>query len=180
MKNKRGIATFEFLMWIPRLMFLVAISLIIIVFIRSYVNVTTDISEINARSFAYRMVYSPHSLSYTNSMGRVYPGVIPLERFESPDSQKIIEESDYYGESNKEVGAEFEIEYLDESGNKGSKQLFYNKDYFEQQEKLFEAGFTEGPGGVKEYKIKYNVAVILKNNKLSEGFLTTKVVIPNS
>ena len=58
--------------------------------------------------------------------------------------------------------------------------MFYNKDYFEQQEKLFEAGFTEGSGGVREYKIKYNVAVILKNSKISEGFLTIKVVIPNS
>ena len=100
MINKRGITTFEFIMWIPRLMFLVAISLIIIVFVRSYVNITTDISELEARSFVYRLVYSPHSLSYTNSMGRVYPGVISLEKFESPDSQKVIEENFHYWEPN--------------------------------------------------------------------------------
>jgi len=180
MINKRGITTFEFIMWIPRLMFLVAISLIIIVFVRSYVNITTDISELEARSFVYRLVYSPHSLSYTNSMGRVYPGVISLEKFESPDSQKVIEENFHYGEPNEEVGAEFELDYVDEIGSLVSKQMFYNKDFFEQKEKLFEAGFTEGPGGVREYKIKYNVVVMLKNNELGSGFLTIKVAIPNS
>ena len=57
--------------------------------------------------------------------------------------------------------------------------MFYNEDFYKEQKKLVDSGFTEGPGGARGYIKTYNVA-ISKNNKLNKGTLVIDVVIPNS
>lgn len=177
MKNKKGTTTFEILMWIPRLMFLVVVMFTVMYLIRTYVTTTIDISELQANVFVNRVLYSPTSISYFDSdIGRLYPGIIEFDKFESQITEKSLEKSIYYGEDNKEAGAKFILKDLNEN-----KELtaFYNEDFFKEQKKLVDAGYTKGPGGARGYDKKYDV-LIFKNKALYRGLLTIEVAIPNS
>lgn len=177
MKNKKAITTFEVLMWIPRIIFLVVIMFAIMILIRSYVTTTIDTSELEANVFINRILYSPTGISYFGSdINRTYPGIIEFDKFKSQVTEKFLEKSVYYGKINRKIGAEFLLEDLSENTK---TVVFYNEDFFKEQKKLVDAGLTEGPGGARGYTKKYDV-LISKNNILYKGILTIEVVIPNS
>lgn len=177
MKNKKGTMSFEILMWVPRLAFLVVIMFVIMVLIRSYVTTTIDISELQANIFINRILYSPTGISYFDEdIERTYPGVIESDKFKSQITEKFLEKSIYYGGANKEVGAKFVLKDLSE--NKETI-IFYNENFFKEQKKLVDVGFTKGPGGARGYNKKYDV-LIFKNMALYKGILTINVVIPGS
>jgi len=177
MKNKKGNVTFEFLMWIPRLVFIVIVMFAIMVLIRSYVTVTIDISELQANLFVNRVLYSPTAISYFDKdIERLYPGIIDFDKFKLQTNEKFLEKSVYYGEKNTEIGAKLVLKDLSENAE---LTTFYNEGFFKEQKKLVDSGLTEGPGGARGYNKKYNVR-IFKNNDLHEGILTVEVVIPNS
>lgn len=176
MGNKRAITTFEILMWAFRIVFLVVVMFAVMTLIRSYVVAAIDTSELEASVFAYRILYSPNAISYSDSeISRAYPGMIDFDRFTSAN-QKLLEKSVYYGAKNKEVGAKFLLRDLSQNDE---FSLFYNEDFFREQKKLAESGFTEGPGGARLYVKKYDV-LLSKNNLVSKAILTMEIVIPNS
>lgn len=176
MKNKKA-TTFEILMWVPRIIFLVIIMFAIMILIRSYITTTIDISELEANVFINRILYSPTGISYFDSnIDRTYPGIIEFDKFKSQITEKFLEKSVYYGKKNTEVGAKFILKDLSEDKE---ITVFYNEDFFKEQKKLVDAGFTQGPGGARDYTKKYDV-LILKNNVLHKGILTIEVTIPNS
>jgi len=177
MKNKKGNVAFEFLMWIPRLVFLVIVMFAIMVMIRSYITTTIDISELQANVFISRILYSPTTISYFDpDIKRAYPGIIEFDKFKSQITEKFLEKSIYYGEKNTEVGAKFILKDLSENSE---LIAFYNEDFFKEQKKLVDSGLTQGPGGARGYNKKYDI-LIFKNNALHKGILTIEVVIPNS
>ncbi|MDP3765837.1 MAG: hypothetical protein Q8R04_04960, partial [Nanoarchaeota archaeon] len=112
---------------------------------------------------------------FDTEIKRTYPGVIDFDRFSSV-TEKLLEKSIYYGPKNREVGAKLLL--MDLSENK-EFSIFYNKDFFTEQKKLAESGFTSGPGGARLYVKKYDV-LLLKNNIIGKGVLTMEIVIPNS
>ena len=177
MMYKKAITTFEVLMWIPRILFLVIVMFSIIILVRSYVTTTIDISELQANTFAYRVLYSSNAISYIDSkIDRAYPGIIDINRFRSQITEKFLEKSFYYGEKNREIGAKFSLKDLSENNE---IIIFYNEDFFKEQKKLVDSGFTKGPGGARSYIKKYNI-LILKSNNINRGILTMDITIPNS
>ena len=179
MKNKRAITTFEILMWVPRILFLVVVMFTVMILIRSYVATTIDTSELEANIFISRILYSPNSISYFDSdIGRTYQGVIDINKFKSQTADKFLERSVYYGDNNKEIGAKFLLRDLSSNEN-NEVTIYYNEDFFREQEKIAGSGFTEGPGGAKLYVKNYNI-IVQKGSVLTNGVLTMSIVIPNS
>ncbi len=179
MKDKKAITTFEMLMWIPRIIFLVIIMFAVMFIVRSYVTTTIDVSELKANVFANRVLYSPTGMAYLDpDTNRAYPGVVDIEKFKLQITEKFLEKAVYYGEKNQELGARFLLKNLDENEE---TEVFYNEDFFKEQKKIADSGpvFTEGPGGVRAYTKNYDV-LILKNKVLHKGILTIEVVVPNS
>ena len=177
MIGKKAVTTFEILMWIPRILFLVVVMFVVMVLIRSYVTTTIDISELEANTFAYRILYSPNSISYFDSnIKRVYPGVIESDKFLLQSKEKFLEKSVYYGTNNKEIAAKFLLKDLTENSEIAA---FYNEDFFNEQKKLADSGFTNGPGGARGYNKKFDV-LIFKNDAFNRGVLTMEIVVPNS
>jgi len=177
MKTKKAITTFEILMWIPRILFLVVVMFVVMLLIRSHVTTTIDISEIKANTLAYRLLYTQKGVSYYDStIGRTYPGVIEIDKFKSQNIEKFLEKSAYYGDKNREIGAKFLLKDLSENNE---IIVFYNEDFFKEQKKLVDSGFTEGPGGARGYTKKYDI-LILKNNVFNSGTLTIETAVPNS
>lgn len=177
MKNKKAITTFEILMWIPRIIFLVVIMFVIMILIRSYITTTTDVSELEANLFVNRLLYSPTGISYfDSSINRAYPGIIDIDKFKMQSTEKFLEKSVYYGGKNREIGAKLSLKDLSENQE---NIIFYNEDFFKEQKKLVDAGFTLGPGGARGYTKNYDV-LIFKNNALNKGTLMIEIVVPNS
>ena len=177
MKNKKAITTFEMVIWMPRIVFIVIIMFAVMVLIRSFVTTTVDVSELQANVFAYRVIYSPNSISYYDKdMQRAYPGVIDFDKFKSQEAEKFLENSINYGQKNKEIAARLLLKDLSDNND---ISVFYNEDFFKEQEKLAYSGFTEGPGGARLYVKKYEV-LISKNGIMSNGKLTMEIVVPNS
>lgn len=177
MNDKKGITTFEMLIWIPRIIFIVVIMFAIMVLIRSYVTTTIDTSEVEANIFINRLIYSRNGISYFDlEINRVYPGVVDLSKFNSQQKEQFLEKTIYYGIKNMEIGAKLVLKDIDKNSEFSA---FYNEDFFKEQKKLVDAGFTQGPGGVKGFVKKYNV-LIREGSALSKGTLTIDVIIPNS
>ena len=177
MKNKKAITTFEILMWVPRIIFLVIVMFAVMILIRSYVTTTIDTSELEANVFANRILYSPTAISYYDKkIDRLYPGIIDADKFNSQKNEKFLEKSSYYGSKNMEIGAKLFLKDLSDNNN---LEVFYNEDFFKEQKKLAESGLTKGPGGARLFIKKYDV-LLLKNNIPNKGVLTMEIVIPNS
>ncbi|HLC61469.1 MAG TPA: hypothetical protein VJI52_00445 [Candidatus Nanoarchaeia archaeon] len=176
MKNKKSTTTFEVIMWIPRILFLVVLMFAIMLLIRSFVNTTIDSSELQANVFANRVLYSTNAISYVDpDTQRVYPGIVDLDKLKSAISDKSLEKSISYGKKNLEIGAKFSVNDMKEN----KIDFFYNEDFFREQEKIAGSGFTEGPGGAKLYVKNYNI-IVQKGSVLTNGVLTMSIVIPNS
>ncbi len=176
MKNKKSTTTFEVIMWIPRILFLVVLMFAIMLLIRSFVNTTIDSSELQANIFANRILYSPNAVSYFDpDTQRVYPGIVDADKINAAINDKSLEKSIYYGKKNLEIGAKFSVNDMKEN----KIDFFYNEDFFKEQEKIAGSGFTEGPGGARLYVKNYNV-IVQKGSVLTNGVLTMKIVIPNS
>lgn len=177
MRYKKAITTFEMLIWIPRILFIIVIMFAIMALVRSYVTITLDTSEVEANIFANRIVYSKNGISYFDSeLDRVYPGIIDVEKFNSQQTEKFLEKTIYYGEKNMEISAKLVLKDI----NKNREfSAFYNENFFKEQKKMVDAGFTQGPGGAKGFAKKYNV-LITEEGSLSSGILNIDVIIPNS
>ena len=175
MTNKKANTTFEVVFWIPRIIFLVVLMFAIMILIRSFVTTIVESSELEANLFANRVLYSPNGISYADSdTHRIYPGIIDSAQLKSKIDGKLLDKSINYGKKNLEIGAKFSLSY---AGDK--VDFFYNEDFFKEQFKIADSGFTKGPGGAKAYTKKYNVRV-LKDNGIYNGLITMNIVIPNS
>ena len=178
MKNKKAMSSFEFLMYIPRILFITAVAFIMIAIIMGYVNVTSDVAEIQANMFVYRVLYSRNSFSlFDSDLGRVYPGIINESKFKSQNAENFLEKSIYYGGKQKFTGASFSLEDL---YDKTKNEIFYNKDFFTEQNELIKAGLSSGPGGAKSIIKKYNVVILKDDGASHKGVLEINVIIPNS
>lgn len=174
---KKAALTFESLMWIPRIIFLVIVIFSIMYLIRSFITTTIDTSELQANLFAYRILYSLNSISYADTdIERLYPGVIDLGKFNQQNTDRFLERTIYYGDKNNEIGAKLLLKDLQDNQE---FTTYYNEDFFKEQKKLVDSGYTEGPGGARGYAKNYNV-VIREDDSLHQGKLTIDVVIPNS
>jgi hypothetical protein len=176
MNGKKAITTFEMLMWVPRIVFLVAVMFAVAFLVKSHITTTIDISEARANIFVNRAIYSQSDISYfDSSTGRAYPGIIEMQKFKE-HAGELLEKSIYYSEKNREVGARFLLKNLESSEE---AEAFYNEEFFREQKKIAASGFTEGPGGARLYVKNYNVLILI-DGSLYKGLLTIEVAIPNS
>lgn len=179
MKSKKAINSYEMLMWVPRVIFLVVVMFVIMTLIKTYVTTTIDVSELQANVFTNRLLYSPNGISYLDQeINRIMPGIIDIEKFkqEKDAKENFLEKNIFYGNNNREIAAKLKLDNLNE---KQEYILFYNEKFFEEQSIIADSGFTEGPGGARKYTKIYDV-VIYDQIDHSQGVLRIEVVIPNS
>jgi len=176
--NRRALISFEMLMWIPRIIFLVIVLFAIIILIRSFVLEKIDVTELESEIFANRLPCSPNSISFVDEIsGRVYPGIIDLNKFKTNEIEDNLLKSIYYGNSNRNVGAKITLK---NPGKGEENQIFYNKVFYEEKKILVDSALTEGPGGAKNYIKKLDVIIFEKENTMHKGVLILDIIIPNS
>lgn len=176
--NKRAIISFEMLMWIPRILFLVIVMFSVVILIRSFVVEKVDVTELEANIFANRLLYSQNSISFVDEdTERVYPGIIDLTKFNSKEMESLLLKSIFYGDNNRKVGAKITLKNPED--NKDTS-LFYNRAFYDEKRTLIDSwGNAKGPGASTSFIKKLDV-LILEKSKLHNGILTLDIIIPNS
>ena len=175
-RNKRAMTTFEMLMYIPRLFFIVALMIFVAYIVKFYASSTTDTSELEATLFANRILYSRNSISvfdYQND--RVHPNIIDASALDKQESEKFLENSILYTDK-KEIAAKIILKNIDDNS---VTTVFYNKDFYNNEATIANSGFTGGPGGAKIYVKNFDV-LLIKNSNTHNGILTLSIVVPNS
>jgi len=154
--------------------------------IRSYIVTTVDVFDAQAEVFHDRLLYSTNGISYyDHEIGRLYPGVIDMEKLDQQNFDSIILNSVYYGKEhvdpqsgfeNREIGAKMTA-YSDDNPLYTTKVAYYNKDYYEYyRDVALGLKGVKGPGGARK-KGKISNVLIKDGNTIVPGKLELEVVI---
>ncbi len=157
---KKALISFNLLMWIPRIIFMVIVIFSIILLVGSYFKVEIIVSEAESELFVQRLLHSPHGISYFDPYSnRVYPGIIDLDNFD------LLNKSVFYGEQ-KQIGAKFIVKDLN---NKDLAENIYN-------DIVYRRIAQEGKGGVDV--LRKSIYVLVKDDsKQIPAILNMEVVL---
>jgi len=167
--NKKGyeISIMLFIIWT---IMLVCVLLIVSIFASSFIKQETDIRDAEARVFANRLIYSPSSISYTDSdLGRTYPGTVDIARVE----KSVLERAFSY-DGNEIIAAKVSLK---NSAGITIKEAFYNDLWYYRWEPLIG---KKGSGAVSEIVEKRHVAIYDNDELKGSGELVIQLLIPNA
>ena len=92
MSKKGQTISFEMLMWIPRIVFLVLVILSTSGIIFAFIVTNVNVGDIESHILMHRLQYSPEGIvSYDLETGRVYPGVVDPGKLGSYDLQLSLD-----------------------------------------------------------------------------------------
>ena len=185
MNNKRSIISGEVIMFIPQMIFLIAV-LFSFVFLVKILNVTNvDVRKIESDILVERMLFLRNGFLYNDTgigdLGRLYPGIIDLKKFKeislqtdksySPgqDVTSVLDnEVISYGSDNFLIAAKMNLT------QEGKEHLvvYYNKIWFDRWEPK---GVIPGPAGVIK-NIRQRNVLVKEGDTLSFGILSFVVL----
>ncbi len=160
------------IIWIPRIIFLVVVSVSIILFISLFIKTEIDTSQTEADLLAYQLIYSAHGISYHDPFSnRIYPGEIDMTISSPPNFQKMLNISFY---TKRKIAAKIEIQNLDT--NQKTEAMFDPGGKF--REWIVKEGI-KGIGGVDVFR-KEMYVLLRDQNKVDKGLLKMTIVISRS
>ncbi len=174
--NKKAQLSFKAIIWIFRILFVIALAFSVFILVRTYIKINVDVEGIEADLFLQRLIYSTNGISYFDKESqRLMPGIIDIEKFDSPDFEKNLEKAIFYGKANDHIGAKIIV--LDKE-DKIETIKYYNKDFFEEKEILAKAGLTKGVGGAR---ITYRElsCFIKRGTAIRKGTIKVEIVMSN-
>jgi hypothetical protein len=166
--------TFQILMMIPRLVFLVIVMFSIIFLINSYLVESIQIFDAEADLFTANTLYVISDVNnYTNT---IETGIIDLQDFKSGKIEEKLNQSIYYGDDNRKIAANITLK---DSNKNDLSSFIYNPEKYDEWDIKVKAFWNNGPGGVQS-KVN-NIYVLIKDGvDLKSGILEIKIIIPNS
>jgi len=165
--NKKGFAGLDLTQWLLRLLFLTVVVFTCVFLIRMYIVNNVDIVNTEMDLFTYRVLYSPNGIMKVDeSLGRVYPGVIDIEKFR--DGENITSRMIDYGDTNYYIAAKFWLKEKNEV-------FYYNKGGYDMWKPLTGIGGGTDLGSVAS--LHKEIFVLVDNEK---DTLVIDVVSPKS
>lgn len=176
MKLTKKAVVFDVLSWFFKIFFLIVVLFSLVLLVRSIIVTELDIFNAEADLFIQRVLLSRNSISYYDQdIDRLYPGIIDLDKFMSPNINEILNLSMYYGIENDKVAAALTLK--DDTGVI-LRTIIYNPDYYARWKEMLTASWIKGPGGVRGKTKSYEV--LIKGTELRRGTLEIEVILPNS
>ncbi|MBI2128623.1 hypothetical protein HYU07_00140 [Candidatus Woesearchaeota archaeon] len=131
--------SFNTVIWIQRILFIVTIVFSILFLITFFFNLKNETTDLRIALFANRILYSPDGITYNSpETDRSYPGIIDLQKFDSAALEKAI----FYNDEKGDAVIAAKLRLLDEKG-KEIKSLIYNeKTYNNIQPISFASGYA--------------------------------------
>lgn len=142
--------------FLPRLVFLIAVLFAVVLIVKVYIITNVDIREAEANILINRLLYSKNGLShYDESIKRVYPGVIDLDKFKqlsmnNPNALDSVVIN--YGSDNPIIAAKITLRGIDTYKGDPEIIVYYNKDRFDKWEPRTLSSIRGGAGTVKAFK----------------------------
>lgn len=162
--NTKGLIAFNELIWIVRIIFVVIVFVMATVVYFYVVNVTFATEGEEMGIFMYRLLYSPTGISQFDPLsGRVYPGVIDIQRLENNAWQESI---DFDGEY---MAAKLTLQ------SDGTERVFY---YHQQKYDDWGVLASVRDSNIVSIEKSVPVQVTQPSQPLRSGVLTFHVLTP--
>ena len=128
MDKKKASISFQSLIWVFRIIFIIIMCFSVIFMIGAFISTHIDVFEAEADIFFQRLVHSKNGISYYDEeIDRLYSLVIDIDKIKSDSFEEELGKAIYYGDENKQVGARIHVQDLEKNIN---ITLFYNKDFY--------------------------------------------------
>jgi hypothetical protein len=183
-KEKSGIMSFNFLVMIPRIIFLVIMLIVCVILIRLFLNNKFDITDTQAEVLVSAFQYGSGGVGYYDPMtARIYPEIIDLDQFNSTE----LDAAFYFPENHmitaKVVaftGSNIWENVRDRQAglSDGVSVVYFNRPWYINWEPLMELNLP-GIGGVSKYDKELPV-IIRENGNLRLGRVHFVVIQPKS
>ena len=179
MNNKRSLISGEVIMFIPQIIFLIAVLFAFVILVKSLVVTAIDVRPVDASILVERMLFSRNGISYYDEgIGRLYPGIIDLGKFKEISGQTdrsytleedarsdLDEEVISYGSDSFLIAANLTLTL--EGGERIS--AYYNKKWFDRWKPRTIISLC-GPGAVRQF-IKTRNVLVKEGDTISYGSL---------
>lgn len=162
--TRRGQA--EMIDWFPRLLLLLIAVIIIAMLVRYFADREPETADLHRTSYLYRLHYDGHLFTYKDSVGRVYPGVVDLEKLSTERLNGI------FG-----LHAKISSRIIVNSSC-GSKEAWHDRDTWEQYIGFARFG-TLGPGSATVQDELLPVTVVSGEDRCA-GIMNITIVRPNT
>ncbi len=140
-QQNKALMSFNMLMWIPRIIFMVIVLFSVIFLATWYAWQEIHSWQAESGLITQRMLYSINGISYHDPLSsRLYPGIIDLSKFQN-NQIPILDSSIYYGPENKHLGAKITIKDMQDNI---LREGIYNNDIYSR---IVQEGRT-GAGGI--------------------------------
>ena len=170
MNNKRGMISGEVVMFIPKIIFLMAVLFAVVLLVKVFIVTTIDVRQVESNILVSRLLYSKGGLSYFDeTIQRLYPGIIDLNKFEQLSKYNPNTLDNWiisYGEDNPIIAAKITLKY----GDKKEIAVFYNKDRFDKWEPRALSTVKGGAGSVKSFEARRYI-LVKEGEKFFPAFL---------
>ncbi|MBN1544065.1 hypothetical protein JW898_01230 [Candidatus Woesearchaeota archaeon] len=176
-KNRKGIMSFNFLVMIPRIMFLVIMMIVCVILLRMFLNNKFNVTDTQSEVLIDGLLYGAGGIGYFDPVtGRNYPEIIDVQNLDSFE----LDNSLFYPANNL-ISARISV-------GKGMflmgdaslfRAVYYNKQWYDNWEPLLNWNIA-GIGGVAEYNRKFPVILRRPDGSLTSGEVHFQVVQPRS
>lgn len=168
MNNKRSLISGEVIMFIPQIIFLIAVLFAFVILVKSLIVTAIDVRPVDASILVERMLFTKNGISYYDEgLERLYPGVIDLEKFkdisgktdriytlEEEARSKLDEEVISYGSDSFLIAANLTL--TQQGGERIS--AYYNKKWYDRW-KPKALICVSGPGAPRRFTKTRNVLI---------------------
>lgn len=173
--NKRSVISGEMVMMIPQLIFLIAVLFAFVFLVKILIVTEVDIRRADAIILVDRILFSRNGISYYDEgIGRLYPGIINLDRFMdiSMENPNVLDDSVIsYGSDNPLIAAKLNLT------QEGKEDIiaFYNKKWYDRWEPKVLLSVTGGSASIESFDKTRNV-LIKDGDTLSPGTLSFNIL----
>ena len=188
-KLKRKALVDDIIYWIPKLIYYCIVVLIVMLMLITLIRTKVEMRDIEARVYANRILYTLDGISYQDDeLGRVYPGMIDINRFKDEAIAASMNYSNPAEAENTYIAMNLSLVYQDRicdadaNAAKGVNEegreavAYLNKKWYERF--LPRVGKT-GRGGALRLDEKRYVLVRCQDESLKPAILTITVLMPN-
>jgi len=162
-------STINQLHFVMRMLMLIFVALSVVIIVRKFMILSIDTGPLESNILINRLIYSPDCLADRDSLLRLRPGIIDLERFTEGTLNKCL----FYGDQNDFAAGNLTLLFLETDQR---HELLYNRQGYLL---LKPRAGAEGPGGARSFSDwKY----VLANDKgtLRKAILFIEVILPNN
>jgi len=165
MHNKRGQISEEVMLFIPRIIFLVAVLFAVVLLVKVFLITNIDVKQVEANVLVNRILYSKGGLAYYDeNIKRLYPGTVDLRKFMefgSSNPNLLDNVAISYGFDNPVIAAKITLKNFPsyEMQNWNNLALFYNKGRFDKWAPRALPTVKGGAGSITAFEWKKYVIV---------------------